>query len=222
MIPAPTSPSAAELAERVLALAAANPDRRVLVGIAGSPGAGKSTVAAAVVGRLNELREAAAVHVPMDGFHLASSTLHRLGAADRKGAIDTFDGWGFLALLDRIRHERGHTVYAPGFDRRIEEPVAAQIAVEPETRFVVVEGNYLLVRAEPWGGVRARLDEAWFCEAPEPERMRRLVERHVAGGRNPDAARAWARDVDGANAAMIAPTRESADLIVCCGESGAG
>jgi pantothenate kinase len=189
--------------------------RRRLLGITGSPGAGKTTLATQLVTALNRRAgEALAVNLPMDGFHLANATLDRLGRHERKGAPDTFDGWGFVALLQRLRVETGHDVYAPSFRREVDEPVAGEIVVPAATRLVVVEGNYLLVESEPWGAVRDLLDEAWFCVAPEGDRVRRLVERHTRGGRSADAASAWARDVDGRNAELIESTRSRADLLV--------
>lgn len=190
------------------------PQHRVLIGIAGSPGAGKSTLARAVVDALTERGLVEAAYLPMDGFHLANATLDRLGRRARKGAIDTFDGWGFVALLERLRTETGHTVYAPSFERELDEPVAAEIVIEASARVVIVEGNYLLCDEEPWGRVRGLLDETWFCDAPEPERMARLVARHIAGGRTRDEAEAYARDIDGANARIIEATRERADVVV--------
>jgi pantothenate kinase len=189
------------------------PDERVILGIAGSPGSGKTTLAADIVGVLLA-RGIEAAYLPMDGFHLANSTLDRLGRHDRKGAIDTFDGWGFVALLERIRRELAHPVYAPSFDRSVDEPIAGGQAIMPGTRIVVAEGNYLLVDEEPWSRIRSLLAEAWFCAAPETERMRRLVDRHQRHGRTPSAALAWARGVDGTNALLIEPTRSRADLVV--------
>ena len=154
------------------------------------------------------------MHLPMDGFHLANATLDRLGLRGRKGAIETFDGWGFVALLERVRRETEHTVYAPAFERRIDEPVAGEIAIEPSARIIVVEGNYLLSDLEPWNRVRDLLAESWFCDTDESERMLRLVRRHTASGRTPDAAHAWATHVDGANARGIEPSRDRADLVV--------
>jgi pantothenate kinase len=200
----------ATLVARVRALLGRADGGRVVVGIAGSPGAGKSTLAV----RLAQALGPEAVHLPMDGFHLANATLDRLGRHDRKGALDTFDGWGFVALLRRVREETGHTVYAPSFHREVDEPVAGEIAVEPRHRVVVVEGNYLLVADEPWGRVRDLLDEAWFCAATGDERERRLVERHTRHGRTVEAATAWAAEVDGRNALVVEATRARADLVV--------
>ncbi len=188
--------------------------RRFLLGIAGSPGSGKTTLAKALVERINRADAGTAAYLPMDGFHLANSTLDRLGLHDRKGAIETFDGWGFVALLDRIRDETDHIVYAPSFNRVVDEGVAGEIAIGPEARVVVVEGNYLLIDEMPWSSIRDRLDATWFCETPQDERERRLVERHTRHGRTVAAATAWARDVDAANAVLIEASRHRADLVV--------
>ena len=174
----------------------------------------KTTLARGLVDRINAHRPGSAAYLPMDGFHLANSTLDRLGLRDRKGAIETFDGWGFVALLDRLHTETDHVVYAPSFEREVDEGVAGEIAIEPEARVVVAEGNYLLVDREPWGRIRDRLEAAWFCATPSQERERRLVDRHTRHGRTIEAATAWARDVDGANAILIEASRHRADLIL--------
>lgn len=211
----------ASLARRGLALAST--PGRAMVGIAGSPGSGKTTLARAVVEAANDRAgEVVAVHLPMDGFHLADATLDQLGRSRRKGAIDTFDGWGFVALLERVLAERDHTVYAPAFDRSVGEPVAGSIPVGPAVRLVVVEGNYLLAPAEPWSRIPHLLAESWFVATAEDERLRRLIERHTRHGRTPQAARAWATEVDGANSALIEPTAAAATLIVAGGLPVAG
>ncbi|MFS0794700.1 nucleoside/nucleotide kinase family protein [Microbacterium sp. 1P10AE] len=220
-MPALASPppdAVAALADRV-ERAASGPSR-FLLGIAGSPGSGKTTLAAALVAELNTRRPDTTAALPMDGFHLANATLDRLGRHGRKGAIDTFDGWGLLALLRRVRAETGHTVFAPSFRREVDEGVAGEIAIEPGVRVVVVEGNYLLVDDGPWALVGDALDEAWFCATPPGAREQRLIERHTRHGRTIEAATAWAREVDGVNAALIEATRTRADLVVS-GETGA-
>lgn len=184
--------------------------RRRLLGVAGPPGVGKSTVASAVVTALAPQ----AVLVPMDGFHLAESELRRLGRLERKGAIDTFDAAGFVALLRRLHRPEPGTVWAPRFDRALEEPVAGAIAVAPSVPLVVVEGNYLLADDGPWSQVRALLAEAWYLEAARDVRLRRLTQRHVTFGRAPGHAAARAQGSDERNAERIAASRPNADLVV--------
>ncbi|SDX98339.1 Phosphoribulokinase / Uridine kinase family protein [Micromonospora pattaloongensis] len=183
---------------------------RRLLGIVGPPGAGKSTLAARIVAELGPQ----AVLVPMDGFHLAEAELRRLGRHARKGAIDTFDADGYVALLRRLRGPGAETVYAPEFRREIEEPVAGAIPVPASVPLVVTEGNYLLVPEHPWGRVRELLDEAWYLDVDEGLRLRRLTARHIAYGREPAAAAARARGVDQVNAELIAATAPRCDLVV--------
>ena len=205
---------------RVLALlerndpSSASGRRRVLLGIAGAPGAGKTTLAQRLVAAVEAEGRFRAAHVPMDGFHLADASLDRLGRRDRKGAIDTFDGWGYRAMLRRLRDRADEPVYAPGFERVLEQPIAASIAVGPEVDLVVSEGNYLLVDAAPWTAAAALLDEVWFADAPAALLRSRLIARHVAFGKAPSDAAAWVDAVDLPNAALIEPTRARAAAVV--------
>jgi len=193
------------------AAALAQDGTRRILGIAGAPGAGKSTVARQVVDALGPDR---ARLVGMDGFHLANAELERLGRRDRKGAPDTFDAAGYVALLARLRTAGEPVVYAPAFRREIEEPIACAVPVPREVPLVVTEGNYLLVDDERWGAVRGLLDEAWFLVADESLRVERLIRRHIAFGKPPDVAREWVLRSDERNAKLIAPTRARADLVV--------
>ncbi|MFB9471942.1 nucleoside/nucleotide kinase family protein [Nonomuraea salmonea] len=197
------------LVERVRGLCGGG--ERVIVGIAGCPGAGKSTLARWLAGALTGAG-LPAVHVPMDGYHLADVELDRLGRRARKGAIDTFDAHGYLALLRRARTEAGSIVYAPSFDRDIEQPVAGAIPVLPGTRVVVSEGNYLLSRTDPWPAVRAAMTEVWYADLDDRVRLDRLTRRHVEFGKTPDEAARWVASVDEPNAAAIRATRHLADL----------
>jgi pantothenate kinase len=150
----------------------------------------------------------------MDGFHLAQAELVRLGRAERKGAVDTFDAGGYVALLRRLRTGGEEVVYAPAFRREIEEPIAGAIAVPDSVPLVVTEGNYLLVAEGRFAEVRPLLDEVWYVDLDEETRLARLIARHVAFGRSPAAAEAWSRGTDQRNAELIAATRHRADLVV--------
>ena len=196
-----------DLAARVRALSANTP-RRVLIGIAGAPGSGKTTLAEALTCVLGGFPSVA--HVPMDGFHLADVELVRLGRRERKGAPDTFDRDGYRALLARIA--AGESVWAPSFERVLEQPIAQAIPVVEQTRIVISEGNYLLLPS--WREVRARFDEVWFCRQHDPTRIDRLIARHVHFGKTPDEARAWVLRSDEANAALVAATAGAADVTV--------
>src|SRR5215211_279808 len=181
--------------------------RRIL-GIAGPPGGGKSTVARQVVAELGEQARL----VPMDGFHLAQSELVRLGRRDRMGAPDTFDAAGYAALLKRLRSDEP-VVYAPEFRREIEEPIAGAIAVPKTVPLVVTEGNYLLL----WPEIKPLLDEAWYVETDEELRVQRLIQRHIQFGKTPEYARAWVMRSDERNAELVAQTAAHADHLVRLG-----
>ena len=214
----------ARLLARVRSLAAARraDGRRRVLGIAGPPGSGKTTLVTALLaaaagdaadpgltGRL--------AHVPMDGFHLADADLVRLGRRDRKGAPDTFDAAAYAAVLGAVREVPRREVAAPAFDHAVGEPEAGALVVPVQADVVVTEGNYLLLDDRAWRPVRDQLDEVWFCALADDVRVERLVRRHVAAGRAPQDARAWVVRSDESNAALVGPTSARADVVVLDG-----
>ncbi|GAA3805219.1 nucleoside/nucleotide kinase family protein [Cellulomonas soli] len=201
------------LGARVDALlqAARGDGRRRLLGLVGAPGAGKSTLAAQIA----RYRPLDVVVVPMDGFHLAQTELERLGRADRKGAPDTFDAAGYVALLRRLRAaDPGETVYAPEYRRDLRNGVAGAIAVPPDVPLVVTEGNYLLLDRDGFTPVAGLLDESWFVAPDDRVRLARLVARHVEFGKEPHTAHAWAHGPDEDNARLVVATAARADVVV--------
>jgi pantothenate kinase len=185
------------------------PSGRSILGITGPPGAGKSTLTSALLAHLGS----EVGHLPMDGFHLADAQLDRLGLRDRKGAPETFDVDGYVSALSRLRSS-DRTIYVPGFERELEQPIAAALAISPSARLVLTEGNYLLLPGDGWERVRPLLAEVWYVDVDDDIRRSRLIDRHVQFGKSPDEAREWVRRSDEANARLVAATRESADLVV--------
>lgn len=178
-----------------------------VIGITGAPGAGKSTIAAALAARLG------GVVLPMDGFHLPQARLVELARRERMGAPDTFDVDGFVRVLGDLRSSGG-TVLAPVFDREREEPVPDEIAIRPDVPHVIVEGNYLLHDSDGWERVAPLLDVTIFVTLARGIRQQRLIERHVRFGKNLEDATAWALGTDESNALLIEATAARADHVL--------
>jgi pantothenate kinase len=177
--------------------AAAN---RTIIGIIGKPGGGKSTLSKYLLKGMDPTLVSV---VPMDGFHLSNKVLKELGRSDRKGAQDTFDVKGFTTLIQRIKLDSADAIYYPVFDRSIEESIAAQGVVYPSTRVVIVEGNYLMHDQDGWQEISPLLDQSWYAFLDEDIRISRLISRHIAFGKDPESAKAWAKGSDQVNAELI-------------------
>lgn len=188
---------------------------RIIIGIVGAPGAGKSTVTAEIAEVLHERGIDVAV-LAMDGFHLSNRQLARLGLSAVKGAPQSFDAAGFVAALRRVASHEAD-VYVPVFHREIEESYAADGLIPASAQVVLVEGNYLLLDSqefEDFARVRHYLTESWFLQPDESTRIDRLVLRHVRHGKEPQAAIDWALGPDQRNAELIHESRTNASLVV--------
>ncbi|WP_136440568.1 nucleoside triphosphate hydrolase [Pacificoceanicola onchidii] len=200
-------------ADRLTKEIAALPARqgRTLVAIAGAPGSGKSTLAETVVALLNAAGMAA-VMMPMDGFHLDNRLLESKGLLARKGAPETFDFGGLEAALHRVR--AGDQVFLPVFDRSREIAIAAATEIQRDTRFVVVEGNYLLLDEPPWTALAPLWDMTVFLDVPLVELERRLISRWIGFGYDMSTARAKAESNDLPNARCVTAGSRAADLVL--------
>jgi pantothenate kinase len=189
----------------------ANNTSRIIIGIVGKPGGGKSTLSKYL---LKGMDPSLVSVVPMDGFHLSNKVLKDLGRLDRKGAQDTFDVKGFRTLIERIKLENLDPIYYPIFDRSIEESIAAQGVVYPSTRVVIVEGNYLMHDKDGWQEISPLLDQSWYAYLDEDIRISRLISRHIAFGKDPESAKAWAKGSDQINAELIETGVAGCDFLI--------
>ncbi|WP_327352263.1 nucleoside/nucleotide kinase family protein [Streptomyces sp. NBC_01304] len=204
------------IADAVAFAESANP--RCMLGLAGAPAAGKSTLAKGLVAGVNErLGENAAAYLPMDGFHLSNRQLDRLGLRSRKGSPPSFDIHGYLALLRRVLTESDHAVYVPDYDRALHEAVAAGLVVLPETKLVITEGNYLASDEPVWRDIRSVLHELWYVDAPDAVREARLAARQVAAGKSPEQAQAWVVSNDRPNGELVKESRRRCSRVVRSG-----
>ena len=194
----------------------AEADGRLIVAIAGPPGAGKSTISDYLLHAINRGGETPAIIVPMDGFHLDDAILDKRGLLSRKGSPPTFDCAGFAVLLQRLKQADGE-VFIPVFDRSLELSRAAASVVGPEHRVLLVEGNYLLLDEEPWARLAPFFDMTLYLDVPFDELERRLVERWLGFGFDAETARKRALSNDIPNAELVAAQSRKADFVVVSG-----
>ncbi|MEU0499481.1 nucleoside/nucleotide kinase family protein [Nocardia sp. NPDC005998] len=189
--------------------------RRYVLGIAGPPGAGKSTLSKSIRNELNNRAGRMCAEIaPMDGFHLPNAVLRTTNDLERKGEPHTFDVAAYLDALRRLRDTPiGEPVPWPTFDRAIEEPTPAGVVFDRH-EIAITEGNYLLLDEGAWSGVRDLLDEVWYLDVEREVIEQRLLRRHIRGGRSADAAKIKVHDSDLPNADLIAGTRDRADLVL--------
>jgi pantothenate kinase len=190
--------------------------RRGILAIAGVPGSGKSTLASAVLDALNNAAPGTAVGLPMDAYHMTNAKLEQLGLRKRKGAPQTFEAQHYFKHLAQVRDARKR-VSLPTFDRTIDEPVYTgnpEQTVDLETRYIVTEGNYLLLDSLPWTTIDELADLRVWIDIPAERAKRQTIQRHIKFGRTPQEAKLWYEINDQLNADFIAQRSRHADFIV--------
>lgn len=201
---------------RALIERCADPRKRGILAIAGVPGSGKSTLAKAVIDALNTAQPAVAVGLPMDAYHMTNAKLDRLGLRKRKGAVQTFEAQHYFKHLAQSR-DAGKRISLPTFDRSIDEPVYTgrpEHTVNKDTRYIVTEGNYLLLDALPWTAIDQLADLRVWIDIPAERAKRQTIQRHIKFGRTPQEAKLWYETNDQLNADLITQQSRHADLIV--------
>jgi pantothenate kinase len=202
--------NAAALADDLIAKAGTTP--RFIIGIAGPPGSGKTTLADELC-KAMIARDETAVVVPMDGYHFDDIVLNKRGHRARKGAHYTFDAAGFVHLIKRIKSNENN-IAIPVFDRTIELSRAAADVIEASTRFIIVEGLYLLLKREPWTALKPLFDISIFLDVPKAELERRLTQRILHHGHDLEYAKNWIASNDMLNADEVISNSATADLTV--------
>jgi pantothenate kinase len=189
--------------------------RRVVLGLTGPPGAGKSTLAGFIVNyACARMGDPWAAYFPMDGYHLSNAQLKRLGLENRKGAPNTFDVDGYAAMLSRLKEDSEENIYVPEYDRTLHEPIAARLVVPAAARLVVTEGNYLALDDPHWRKARRFIDHLWYVDAADSLREERLVARQISGGRPEHAAREWVELNDRPNSELVKRSKANSDRTI--------
>lgn len=195
-----------------------NSDRqRYLIGIAGQPGAGKSTLVEALKRGCSEtLGPERVFGLPMDGFHLTNQELRDAGLSDRKGAPATFDAQRFASALESLAVAT-KTVTWPAYSRVLHEPLPDAIVIPQTAELIFIEGNYLLLKNPSWRKIKVLLDSIWYVDADLQTIRERLLKRQLDAGRSRSQAESHVHDSDMKNARLVAETRGFADRIVSIG-----
>jgi pantothenate kinase len=201
------------IAETILSKANVNDSNRFIVGIAGGPGSGKSAFAVRLKEIINSKAKSDLAQIfPMDGFHRKNIELERSGLTSVKGAPETFDVEGYLLILNRIK--LGEDLKAPIYSRESHDVIDNALSIEPHHKIIITEGNYLFYDAEGWREIKDIIDLKIYIEAEKGACEKRLLERHMHGGKTEAEALEKIKEVDMKNFDLIAQTMKYADKVI--------
>jgi hypothetical protein len=191
---------------------------RVVIGIAGPTGAGKSVAAML----FKEIAKQAGLpfaleSITIDAYHYPNQwLLSRLSEGKPlkkvKGRFDTYD---VNALAQDIQaFSTGESVSFPIYSRKLHDPVKNGIVVTVKETLLIVEGLWLLYDQAGWEAIGPLLDFSLFIDSDKERAKASVIKRHMAGGRTlADASRHYEL-VDGANSDLVLTTKHKADKVI--------
>lgn len=193
-------------------------NRRILVYLAGPPGAGKSILAHYLSYLSNSTEDVVPItDIGMDGFHryqdfLVSHVINRDGTdipmVKIKGAPETFDLDKLIKMVGKIA--AGEECTWPSYDRTTHNPKedAAQVCGD----IVLLEGNYLLLDTDGWRELRKYADYTILLKVDDNVLRKRLIERKVMCGNSMDEAEKFVDFSDMVNVRLVNTMSSHADL----------
>ncbi|KXL45704.1 hypothetical protein M433DRAFT_130888 [Acidomyces richmondensis BFW] len=213
------------LTNQIISLASTHHPRQVLIGLAGPPGSGKSTIASALVLRLQRTIPSAIV-LSLDGFHYSRAHLRSLPNAEaafaRRGAPWTFDVGALTEFVTRLRAnadkplEMRSPMKAPSFDHAVKDPVLHDILIAADTKVIILEHLYLLLDDDGWRELSDALDLKVMIDVDRATARERVARRHVRAGieRSLELGRRRYDENDGVNGELIRSRVVSYDVFV--------
>ncbi|KAH9902107.1 P-loop containing nucleoside triphosphate hydrolase protein [Xylariomycetidae sp. FL2044] len=189
--------------------------KRCLVALAGGPGSGKSTIAAAISDRVSK-QHVKCQTVSIEGFMKPQSQLSE-AQMRRRGAIETFDGEAVLRMFKTLRERGpGHELRAPSFDEEKRDPVPDDQLIEADTEAVIFEGIYMLADEPPWKEIEKLVDEKWYIHVRPELSRQRVADRRVGKGicETKEEALKQYDESDGLNNDYIGKHRVHTDVII--------
>ncbi|MGR3303280.1 MAG: nucleoside triphosphate hydrolase [Candidatus Scalindua sp.] len=201
------------IAETILSRVNVNISKRFIVGIAGGPGSGKSTFAVRLKELINSKAKTDLTQIfPMDGFHRKNIALERSGLISVKGAPETFDVENYISILNRIR--LGENLKAPIYSRETHDVIDNALSIEPYHKIIITEGNYLFYDLEGWCEIKDIIDLKIYLNIERDVCEKRLLERHMRGGKTEADALEKIKRVDMKNYDLIDQTKKYADEVI--------